>query len=103
VLTLARRRGGPWSHSAGLHGERLRVARALALLGLLMLALQLALGGWTSSNYAALACPDLPTCRGSWWPPADYRSGYTLWRGIESQGLVAIHLVHRSSPRRLRR
>lgn len=95
VLTLARRHGGPWSHSAGLHGERLRVARALALLGLLVLALQIALGGWTSSNYAALACADLPTCQGSWWPPADFRSGYTLWRGIESQGLVAIHLVHR--------
>jgi cytochrome c oxidase assembly protein subunit 15 len=95
VLDLARRRGGPWSHSAGLQGARLSAARNLALLGLLALAAQIALGGWTSSNYAALACPDLPTCQGSWWPPADFRSGFSLWRGIETQGLVAIHLVHR--------
>jgi cytochrome c oxidase assembly protein subunit 15 len=95
VLTLVRARGGPWSHSAGLHGRSLTAARALALLALLVLAVQIALGGWTSSNYAALACPDLPTCQGRWWPPADFRSGFTLWRGIESQGLVAIHLLHR--------
>jgi cytochrome c oxidase assembly protein subunit 15 len=95
VLALARRRGGPWSHSAGLHGGRLRAARSLALLALVTLAAQIALGGWTSSNYAALACPDLPTCQGSWWPPADFRAGYWLWRNIEAQGLVAIHLVHR--------
>jgi heme a synthase len=70
-------------------------ARTLALLGLVALALQIALGGWTSSNYAAVACPDLPTCQGSWWPPADFRPAFSLWRGIESQGLVAIHLAHR--------
>jgi heme a synthase len=95
VLELARRRGGPWSHSAGLHGGRLAAARTLALLALVTLALQIALGGWTSSNYAALACPDLPTCQGSWWPQADFRTGYWLWRDIQAQGLVAIHLVHR--------
>lgn len=95
VLALARRRGGPWSHGAGLHGARLTAARTLAWLALLALAVQIALGGWTSSNYAALACPDLPTCQGSWWPPADFRSGYWLWRDIGSQGLVAIHLLHR--------
>jgi cytochrome c oxidase assembly protein subunit 15 len=95
VLELARRRGGYWSHGAGLQGGRLAVIRALALLALLALAAQIALGGWTSSNYAALACPDLPTCRGSWWPRADFRSGYRLWRDIEAQGLVAIHLLHR--------
>jgi cytochrome c oxidase assembly protein subunit 15 len=95
VLELARRRGGPWSHGASLHGSNLKRARALALVGLLVLALQIALGGWTSSNYAALACPDLPTCQGSWWPRTDFRSAYWLWRGIESEGLVAIQLVHR--------
>ena len=57
--------------------------------------MQIALGGWTSSNYAALACPDLPTCQGSWWPQADFRSGYWLWRDIQAQGLIAIHLLHR--------
>jgi cytochrome c oxidase assembly protein subunit 15 len=57
-------------------------ARTLALLGLVVLGLQIALGGWTSSNYAAIACPDLPTCQGSWWPPANF-------------GPAAIHMTHR--------
>src|ERR1700728_3771520 len=42
-----------------------------AVFGIAVLALQIALGGWTSSNYAAVACPDLPTCRHSWWPAMD--------------------------------
>jgi len=57
-------------------------ARPLALLGLVALVLQIALGGWTSSNYAAIACPDLPTCQGSWWPSPGF-------------GLAAIHMTHR--------
>jgi len=44
---------------------------ALALVGLIVLTLQIALGGWTSSNYAALACPDFPTCQNSFWPEMD--------------------------------
>jgi len=79
-------------------------ARRLALLGLLVLGLQIALGGWTSSNYAAIACPDLPTCQGSWWPQADFRSAYVLWGGLgidyeggvlANSARVAIHLSHR--------
>jgi cytochrome c oxidase assembly protein subunit 15 len=82
----------------------LRVARVAALLGLCALALQIALGGWTSSNYAAIACPDLPTCQGSWWPTADFRSAYVLWRDLDvdytggildNPARVAIHLTHR--------
>jgi heme a synthase len=78
--------------------------RALALLALIALGLQIALGGWTSSNYAAIACPDVPTCQGSWWPQADFRSGYDLGRGIDlgppsgsssPLALVAIQLTHR--------
>ena len=69
-----------------------------------MLGLQIALGGWTSSNYAAIACPDLPTCQGSWWPQADFRSAYVLWGGLginyeggvlDNPARVAIHLSHR--------
>jgi cytochrome c oxidase assembly protein subunit 15 len=75
-----------------------------AVLGLAVLALQIALGGWTSSNYAAVACPDLPTCRHSWWPAMDYRDAFVLWRGpgIDYEGgvltdpaRVAIHVTHR--------
>jgi len=79
-------------------------ARQLALAGLAALAVQMALGGWTSSNYAALACPDFPTCQGVWWPHGDYHNAFVLWRGpdIDYEGgvlapsaRVAIHLTHR--------
>ena len=79
-------------------------AHTLALLGLGALALQIALGGWTSSNYAAIACPDFPTCQGSWWPHADFRDAFVLWRAanVDYEGgllgtpaRLAIHLTHR--------
>ena len=82
----------------------LTAARRLALVALVALALQIALGGWTSSNYAAIACPDLPTCQASWWPRADFHSAFVLWRGakVDYEGgvlagpaRVAIHLTHR--------
>jgi heme a synthase len=85
-------------------GAALRGARGTALIGLCALALQIALGGWTSSNYAAIACPDLPTCQGSWWPQADFRSAYVLWRDLDvdytggvldNPARIAIHLTHR--------
>jgi heme a synthase len=79
-------------------------ARRLALLGLVALGLQIALGGWTSSNYAAIACPDFPTCQRAWWPPADFRDAFVLWHGahVDYEGgllgnaaRTAIHLTHR--------
>ena len=81
-----------------------RPVRRLALAALAALALQIVLGGWTSSNYAAVACPDFPTCRGSYLPPADFRNAFVIWRGlgIDYEGGVlatpartAIHYVHR--------
>ena len=78
--------------------------RWLACGALTVLVVQIALGGWTSSNYAALACPDFPTCHGQWWPEADFDEGFILWRGIgidyeggvlDNHGRVAIHLMHR--------
>ena len=77
-----------------------------AVVGLIILIGQIALGGWTSSNYAALACPDLPTCQGEWWPPeADFAEGFVMWRGIgvdyefarhlDTPSKVAIHYTHR--------
>lgn len=71
---------------------------------LIVLVLQISLGGWTSSNYAALACPDFPTCQGAWWPNMDFNEGFILWRGlgIDYEGGVldgpartAIHMAHR--------
>lgn len=57
--------------------------RKLVAIGLFLLGLQIALGGWTSANYAALTCGlDFPTCQGQWWPPTDFHEGFVLWRGI---------------------
>lgn len=76
-----------------------------ALLGCLLLALQIALGGWVSSNYAALACSDFPLCHGALVPSMDFDNGFTLWRhlGKTAQGqylsfpaLTAIHWAHRT-------
>ena len=82
----------------------LNAARQLVLLGLAALIVQIALGGWTSSNYAAVACPDFPTCQHSWWPHADFRNAFVLRHGpnIDYEGgvlanpaRVAIHFTHR--------
>ena len=79
--------------------------RTHALLAALLLALQIALGGWVSTNYATLACTDFPLCHGVWWPQMDFANGFTLWRklGMTSSGaylpfdaLTAIHVTHRS-------
>jgi heme a synthase len=81
-----------------------RRARAFATGALLLLACQLLLGGWTSTNYAATACPDFPTCQGEAVPTADWRAGFTIWRGLgtdyeggvlEPAARVAIHYTHR--------
>ena len=79
--------------------------RRLLWIGLVLLALQIALGGWTSSNYAALACgSDFPKCLGQWWPAHDFREAFVLWRGIgvdyeggllDGPARVAIQLSHR--------
>ena len=78
--------------------------RSLALLGLAVLAMQILLGGWVSTNYAALACPDFPTCQRSFWPDMDFKDAFVLWRGLgidyeggvlDHPARVAIHFVHR--------
>lgn len=104
VLTLLHQRSRLWTHAAAYRSQGLSAARTLAALALVMVAIQIALGGWTSSNYAAIACPDFPTCQGSWWPPADFHSAYVLWRRLDvnyeggilpGPARVAIHLTHR--------
>jgi heme a synthase len=80
------------------------LAQRLTLAALVVLALQIALGGWTSSNYAAIACPDFPTCQGSFWPATDYAHAFVLWTGLgvnyeggrlAGPARVAIQLTHR--------
>ena len=78
--------------------------RAHAWLALAVLALQIALGGWVSTNYAVMACPDFPLCHGKWVPEMDFFHAFTLWRPLGMTGggelisfdsLVAIHWAHR--------
>lgn len=70
-----------------------------------VLTLQIALGGWVSTNYAALACDTVPLCQGAWVPRMDVAQGFALWRDLGATrsgewlpfaALVAIHWVHRS-------
>jgi len=80
-------------------------ARTAAIVATVVVGLQTLLGGWTSTNYAAVACPDLPTCQGQWWPEGmDFKDAFVLWRGLdinytggvlEHPARVAIHFSHR--------
>jgi cytochrome c oxidase assembly protein subunit 15 len=73
--------------------------------GLLLVVLQIALGAWTTANYAAIACTDLPTCQGQWWPQGmDFQHGFDITQQVgpnylggqlTASGRVAIHVTHR--------
>ena len=78
--------------------------RSWGALAMLLVFIQIALGGWVSSNYATLACRDFPMCQGSWWPSMDIAAGFEVWRplGMTAEGaglpfpaLTAIHYAHR--------
>jgi heme a synthase len=94
---------GRW-RSARFHAPT-QALRALGLAAAAALVLQISLGGWTSANYAALACPDFPTCQTQWWPSvADFKEAFVLWRGIgidyeggvlDHPARVAVHFTHR--------
>jgi cytochrome c oxidase assembly protein subunit 15 len=93
------------SHGWQAQADENLLGRGLVISGLCLLALQIALGGWTSANYAAWACgTDFPSCLGQWWPTTDFREGFVLWRGIgvdyeggvlDGPARVAIQLAHR--------
>lgn len=81
------------------HGTRWLLLAVFAVV-----VVQVALGGWVSTNYAVLACSEFPACQGQWWPPMNFREGFTVWRelGMTAQGehisfaaLTAIHYTHR--------
>ena len=80
-----------------------RLAAWLGWTGLVLL-VQIALGGWVSTNYAVLACDTFPQCQGSYWPPMDMAAGFEWWRPLghtaagellSFEALTAIHYVHR--------
>lgn len=76
----------------------------LAVSTLVILFCQILLGGWTSANYAALICPDFPTCQGQWWPNTHFASAFNFLGGIDMEnplafqdtpGRTTIHVMHR--------
>lgn len=80
-----------------------RLRRGIVL-ALALVWMQVALGGWVSTNYAVLACTEFPKCQGSWWPAMDFLQGFELWRALGRTGagsnltfesLTAIHYTHR--------
>lgn len=99
-LTL---RHSPWLRDSSAIGSG-NGFKGLALAALLVLSGQILLGGWTSTNYAALSCPDFPTCQGQWWPEMDFADAFVPWRGLgvdyeggvlANESRVAIHVSHR--------
>jgi cytochrome c oxidase assembly protein subunit 15 len=102
LLWLHLRERGQTTHVYYARSDHLRGS---ARLGLALVVVQIALGGWVSTNYAALACTDFPLCQGAWMPPLDFEHGFTLHRelGETATGellpmaaLTAIHWVHRA-------
>lgn len=84
--------------------ERLPKPSTLSLIAFIVVVIQIALGGWVSSNYAALACYDFPSCDGSYTPDIDFAQGFNLFQDIgpnylgglmDNSARMAIHWVHR--------
>ena len=99
----------PRENLAANRGENSRLVdhgslRTIAWAAVTVLVAQIFLGGWTSANYAALACTDFPSCQGRWWPNTDFGEAFDLWRGgkinyefgvLDTPARTAIHVTHR--------
>ena len=101
---LVQRTGGFHWQVSDRQAAGIRKVRPLAIATVIVVVMQIALGGWTSSNYAAMACPDLPTCHGVFWPPADFVQGFNFFQKVgpnylggllDNHARTAIHLTHR--------
>lgn len=102
---LVQRLGGQhWRLHAGALRKINRI-KPLLWFSVFMVTMQIALGGWVSANYAALACPDLPRCLGQWLPAVNFREGFNIFQDIgpnylggqlDNHARTAIHLTHRS-------
>jgi cytochrome c oxidase assembly protein subunit 15 len=101
---LTQRLGGSRWNLNGNQLNSLLAIKPWLIFGLIVVICQIALGGWVSANYAALACPDLPLCLGQWVPPTDFKAGFNVWQDIgpnylggqlDNHARTAIHLTHR--------
>lgn len=93
-----------WGLGAPTAGKLVRL-RPLVVAAIVAVVGQIALGGWVSSNYAALACGDFPTCHGHWWPAMDFPRGFDIFQEVgpnylggllENEARTAIHVTHRA-------
>ena len=84
--------------------EKTQALKTAAMIGMIVVACQVALGGWTTSNYAAVACPDLPTCQNQWLPEMNFAQGFDVFQSIgpnylggtlDNESRIAIHFSHR--------
>lgn len=103
LFWLVLKHAQPWVYRFSKFGSP-RFLQNWARLALLALVLQIFLGGWTSTNYVALHCPDFPTCQGEWWPETNFSEAYVFFKesGVNYEGgsltLAAgttVHLMHR--------
>jgi cytochrome c oxidase assembly protein subunit 15 len=102
-LLQLRLQNRPWQLQAQ-EWTRLQSLKTFALLALVVVIVQIALGGWTASNYAAVACPDFPTCQAQWLPPTNFHDAFNFSQHIgpnylggklDNDARVTIHLMHR--------
>ena len=92
-----------WRVAHETHG-RLQSLKPWVWFVFVLVVLQITLGGWTSTNYAALACVDFPKCHAKWWPQADFAQGFNIFQQVgpnylggllDNHARTAIHLTHR--------
>ena len=92
-------------HQEKVPNKPFLLLKCLGVFSLVLLVGQISLGGWTSSNYAALACPDLPMCQGQWLPPMNFAEGFDVGQDIgpnylggqlHAEARTAIHFAHRA-------
>jgi cytochrome c oxidase assembly protein subunit 15 len=102
-LLTQRLAGSSWRFASSA-SEAVGKLKHLSFAVLLLVIVQIALGGWTSSNYAALACMDLPMCQGQWLPPANFGEAFDFTQKVgpnylggllNNEARTAIHLSHR--------
>lgn len=104
VLMIKLRRAGTEVKPLSLTNVTQGRLKTWALVGFILILGQVFLGGWMSSNYAALACSTLPECNGSWWPEMNFSEGFDLTQTLgpsylgglmNSEARTAIHVLHR--------
>lgn len=102
-LLFQRLSGWHWSADASTVIKFMQL-RPIALAAMVLVIIQIAIGGWLSSNYAALACPDFPLCQNEVWPDANFAQGFNIFQHIgpnylggllDNKARIAIHLSHR--------